>query len=402
MKQGTGQCFAALTGARRGAKLSCACVSAAKGTASAKAHEGRAPSAAFFDSPANQLWRVGTAMRALVYEGPRALVWHDLPELDLGTGEVLVAPLWNGICGSDLHAYQHATPRRTPPIVMGHEFSGRIVESCDSETELKPAEVVAVRPVHWCGKCELCLSGRENVCPQRMVIGVNRPGSYADVVAVSADQCVRLPEGLDPMVAALAEPVSVALHALSRAGDFRGREIVILGAGTIGLLAVIVARSMGAGRVTAVDVREVSLDHATRFGADVCVNAAEADSVEAVRKGSGGRGVPVVLEAVGSERTIQQAVSMAEPGGMVVLMGMGPQHVRVDALDVTAREIHLCGSYASGLDFADAIPILKARQDDLVQLIGPIWPFEQAIEAFEDYDAHQHERFKVVIQHGRP
>ncbi len=336
-------------------------------------------------------------MKALVYEGPQNLVLRDWPDPELSDNEVLVEPLWNGICGSDLHAYQHVTPRRTPPMVMGHEFSGRIIDPGNNNMGLKSGQIIVACPVHWCGKCDLCRNGKENLCPHRKVIGVDRPGSYAERVAVNAEQCFLVPDGLDPMIAALAEPLAVAVHAMNQAGCVEGKEVVIIGAGTIGLMAIPVARSLGAGGITAVDIREKSLELAARLGAGTCINAAETESVDAVRQGTGGKGAAIALEAVGSEGTIQQAIGMVEPGGTVVLMGMGPQYVRVDALDIVAREVRLCGTYVSGKDFKDAIPLLEAHQQEFASLVGPVWPFDQAVGAFEDYDARQSERFKVMI-----
>jgi len=336
-------------------------------------------------------------MKALVYEGPRTLVLRDVAAPELHDNEVLVEPLWNGICGSDLHAFQHATPRRRPPMIMGHEFSGRIVDSRGDSAGLQPGQLVVVRPVRWCGACHFCRSGRENLCPERKVIGVNRSGSYAERIAVDAEQCLPVPAGLDPKIAALAEPAAVALHALGRAECIAGKEIVILGAGVIGLMAVLAARSLKADKITAIDLRPKSLNYAASFGADTCINGAERDAVATVRQASGGRGSPVVLEAVGREQTIRQAIAMAEPGGMVVLMGMGPQVVNLDALDIVAREVHLCGTYASGKDFDDAIPLLQSFPREFGSLIGPVWPLEQGVQAFEDYDANLPERFKVMI-----
>ncbi len=135
-------------------------------------------------------------MKALVYEGPGNLVLQDWLDPKLYDNEVLVESLWNGTCGSDLHAFQHVTPRRTPPMIMGHEFSGRVVDSGNNNMGLKSGQIIVACPVSWCGKCHLCRSDRENLCPNRKVIWVDSPGSYAERVAVNAAQCVRVPDAV--------------------------------------------------------------------------------------------------------------------------------------------------------------------------------------------------------------
>jgi threonine dehydrogenase-like Zn-dependent dehydrogenase len=280
-------------------------------------------------------------VRALVWLGDDRLEIESLPEPTPAEDEVLFEVELAGICGSDLHAYRgHPGPRR-PPLVLGHEAIGR-VEGRDG--------TYVVFPLVVCGACSACLRGEENLCERRGLLGLDRQGVFAERVPVRADALVRVPDGLDPHVAVLVEPLATSVSSLRIDGVESGDSVLVLGGGPIGLLAVYAAVDRGA-RVTCAEPVDERRALAERLGATVLRDAADADAGAA----------DLALDAVGIEPTWRAAVAGVRTGGVVALVGLGQADGLMPVGDLVRRGVTVRGQYAyTRRDFEHALALLAA------------------------------------------
>ena len=218
-------------------------------------------------------------MKALVYHGPGDLRFEKVPTPAPQKDEILIATRAMSICGSDVHAYQKDSPRRKPPMIMGHEASGEVVRCGDAVRNVEIGVRVAVLPLLSCRKCKYCVAGKENLCPDRAVLGVEREGAYADYFTVPADLAYRLPDSMDYAQAALVEPLSVAVHAVRMLQNPDVENTAIIGAGVIGLFTLAVLKISGAGNVIVIDIDDHKLDIARQLGADGTIHSQHEDPV---------------------------------------------------------------------------------------------------------------------------
>jgi L-iditol 2-dehydrogenase len=304
-------------------------------------------------------------MKALVYTRPMNVEVRDLDAPQLRDSDVLVRVRACGVCGSDLHGFRGNSSRRVPPLVLGHEFSGEIVENGNSR-RLRIGSQVAVYPLLCCGNCPYCSSGRENLCPSRRVFGLDLHGGLAEFVAVSEDCLFLLASGMSDIEGALVEPMANALHILSRIPNVRGSTGLIYGAGPIGLLSVYTAHEAGAARLVVVDRNPHRLQFARHFGADVVIDASKEDPVEVIRGSTpNGQGVDFAIEAVGTDTCRRNAITCTAAGGTVACVGLDQEICSVDTRPLVIREVDIRGVYAyTRKEFAAAIDILAAHRLD--------------------------------------
>ncbi|MBD2843566.1 galactitol-1-phosphate 5-dehydrogenase [Paenibacillus sp. IB182496] len=295
-------------------------------------------------------------MKALVYRGPRDLVLEELEQPVCGLDEVVIEVSKVGICGSELEGYLGHSSVRFPPLVMGHEFCGRVTELGANVAELSIGDKVAVNPLIACGRCDRCLSGKSSICGSRRIVGIHRPGAFARYVAVPAANAIRVPDGMDPLLGSLAEPLAVAVHAV-KLGVQPLDEQLIYGAGPIGLLALQAAQCMGAGRVTVVDLQPARLAYAAELGARAVPAGELADRWTELFPD----GVDVILDCVGAQPTREQAMKLINPGGRIVMVGLAQGVTPMPINDLVRQELSLLGSYTySGRDFRQALDLLEA------------------------------------------
>lgn len=279
-------------------------------------------------------------MEALVWLGGDRLEIEDLPVETPDPSETLFHVALAGICGSDLHAYRGAGGKRVPPLVLGHEAVGRV----DGDDRL-----FVVLPLQGCGHCALCLSGRENLCPDRQLLGLDRPGTFAHDVVVPTSALVPVPDGVSADVAALTEPLATSLAAFE--GIPLGPEVnvTVIGCGSIGLLAIYAAALAGCV-VTAADPMADRRATAVELGATSTV--ASADEFAAAS-------ADVVIDAVGYEATWSAGLRAVRPGGHLVVVGLGQYAGNVDIGDLVRRGVTMRGSYAyTRHDFESALAML--------------------------------------------
>jgi threonine dehydrogenase-like Zn-dependent dehydrogenase len=293
-------------------------------------------------------------VRAVSLVDAERLELIELPAPEAEAGEVLIRVSACGICGSDLSSYKRGLFIGVP----GHEVAG-IVQSVGPGVEgWAVGDAAVLEPSGGCGACDQCLAGSYHRCIESLTgSGTVRPGGFAELMAVRANRMRRLPEGLSPDIACLAEPLSVAIHGIRRARLNRGEESIVLGLGSIGLLAVAALGWFGAGRVFGVDPVEVRRQLASELGTSGVFG--RATEVRAAMDGT-----PLVLECSGRPEAIQQAIDLALPGGRVVLLGIAVAEVTLVPVFWITREITVLGSINSQLeDFDAALQLLAARPE---------------------------------------
>ncbi len=298
-------------------------------------------------------------MRTLVYVEPRKMELRDAVIPIPSPTEVIVKVEASGVCGSDLHGYLGKSLNRKPPLIMGHEFAGVVASVGEAVRDLAPGAAVTVYPLITCGQCSACRRGETSQCPFREVIGIHRPGGFAEFVVVPRASVIPLPAGISVFMASLAEPLANAVHIFNRNVHGIVRRIAIFGAGTQGLMALHLARLLSPAVVVSVDIVPARLALAERLGATATLNARTEDAVGRIRELTGREGVDLAIEAVGSTITRQAALASVRTGGTVALLGLGEETTPLNAVDIVNREITIRGSYAYTYDdFVRAVELL--------------------------------------------
>lgn len=285
-------------------------------------------------------------MKALYYPDWDQLEIRDVPEPFPKPGEVVLRVAAVGICGSEVHGFVTHAARRTPPAILGHEFCGQVALVGEGVSGYQPGDWATVNSVISCGQCEDCLDGHVHLCRKGEVFGMKRPGGFAERCAVPVSTLLLLPNSVSPLQGALVEPLANGVHALSLTTQRFPETVVVIGAGTIGLMALQVARAAGAFRLMAVDVSDARLDVALRLGAETVFNPRKQDVVASVHQMTRGRGADVVVDAVGAAETRHTAVAAARRGGDVVWLGLQDDPTQLSGFDVVLGERKVLGSFA--------------------------------------------------------
>ncbi len=337
-------------------------------------------------------------MRQIVLRAPEDICLIETPRPIPEPDEVVVAVARVGICGSDLHAYHGRHPFIQLPVVPGHEFAGTVVEVGVEVCDIAPGQRVTVEPSLVCGVCYNCAHDRYNICEQLKVIGCQSPGAMSDFLTVPASKALVLPDDLSWDQAALAEPLAVAVHAIRVAQLRRGAKVVVLGAGTIGLLTMQVAKAMGAGSVMITDLIQQRLDLARELGADYVVNPARTDLTQEIESVFGPQRADVIVECAGVAGTVRDAIGVARKGTRIVIAGVFEEEVPLNLGLVQDRELELAGTlmYASE-DFPTALDLLENGEVQVAPLITHRFSLEHAAEAFATADRRKG-ALKVLIE----
>jgi len=312
-----------------------------------------------------------------------------VPVPEPGPGEVRVAVESCGICGSDLHLFHAGF--FAPGSVPGHESAGRIDALGDGVSGIATGARVAVEPMRGCGRCAECRRGLYSICREARLHGVHLPGGLAEAVVVPADRVHPVPADLDPGIAALAEPMAVVVHALVRGGLAPGQRVLVLGAGSIGLLTIAAARHMGAGETWIVARHPHQAALARALGATRVLGEAEANDLLALD--AIGREAPIdlVVETVGGQAdTLRAAGAAVRPGGVISVVGVFFAPPPFEPMPLMLKEVTLAWSYCYGSptarggrpDFADAVEILGRERDALAPLLTHRLPLDRVADAF--------------------
>lgn len=342
-------------------------------------------------------------MRALTYLGTRMMELQTVSEPKKSPGEVVLKVGASSICGSDLHGFLGKSDKRVPPLVMGHEFTGEVVEVGPGVTELTTGDRVTVNPIISCGRCEACQRGRTSICTDRKVVGIDRPGAFADYITVPTRLCFKLPDHVGDIEGSMVESLSNTIHIFDRSLHLHGmlKSVAIIGAGTQGLLALQVARLVGATQIAITDLVPSRLQMAEQFGATRAINAQDMDPVEAVMDMTDGLGVDLSVEAVGYASTQEQAVRVLKQGGEAVLLGIGPAtKITLDGLAIVNRELSIRGTYAyTNLDFARSLDLIAGGKIDVTSIVATR-TLAQGVEIFETLVDSPGDLIKVALVPG--
>jgi threonine dehydrogenase-like Zn-dependent dehydrogenase len=337
------------------------------------------------------------SMKALHYPTWGSLEFRDLAVPPIGEGEVLLRVFNCGICGSELETFKNSSQRRTPPLIMGHEFCG-VVEQVQGENHhsLLGRRVLCHAVVH-CGRCTACRRGDTNLCTRRQVFGMHRPGGFAEYVAVPERVLLLWPENLPDDSAVFTEPLANGINAMRQGGAARRSRIVIIGAGPIGLMCLFAARRLHQSSVIVSDRVSMRLDVARLLGAEQTVNPLEQDLDAESRKHWGGERAEFVIDAVGSAETKQLAIDLVEPGGTVVWVGLHEDAISLNSYPITLEQKCVAGSYSGSLnDLRLAAQILSEGTLDTTWVSR--YPVEQGETGFRELLRSDAGKIKVVLQ----
>jgi L-idonate 5-dehydrogenase len=327
-------------------------------------------------------------MRALVIHSAQDLRLENCELPAMGARELRVRVAFGGICGSDLHYYQHGgfgTVRLKQPMALGHEVSG-VVEAMGAEVSgFTKGQRIAISPSRPCGSCRFCQTGMHNHCLNMRFYGSAMPfphiqGAFSEQLVIDASQAHAVADHLSLSEAALAEPLSVGLHAIQRAGGVLGKKVLVTGCGPIGSLLIGGLRRAGAAYIVAADIADLPLQCARQMGADETINLrTQTDALDKYKADKGQ--FDAVFEASGSEPALRAALDVIAPRGVLVTVGLGGE-IALPMNQIVAKEIDLRGTFRFHAEFATAVQFLNSGLIDGKPVITAVLPFARAVEAF--------------------
>jgi 2-desacetyl-2-hydroxyethyl bacteriochlorophyllide A dehydrogenase len=321
-------------------------------------------------------------MRQAVLQRPGQLEIRDVANPEPGPGEFRVRSVAVGICGSDLHAFDGRHPFISLPVVPGHEVAGIIDAVGEGARGFQAGDRVLLEPNLICGRCFYCTSGRYNLCEKLEVVGCQTTGALAEAFVAPAGRLHHVPDGMSWTAAALVEPLATATHAAGMAGNLDGAAVAVLGSGSIGLLTMLSARAAGATAIVMTDPVEARRRGALELGATAAVDPADPAAAEAIRAALPHR-PDVVFDCVANERTLNEAIGLADKGGTVIVIGVPGGPAQVPLPIIQDREIRIQGSamYVSE-DVLHAIRLLASGVVDADRIVTARYPLDQAAAAF--------------------
>ena len=303
-------------------------------------------------------------MKALVYTRPGHLEVQSWPDPSPSPGQAVLKVEGTGICGSDMAGFEGRSSRRVPPLILGHEVVGTVLET-HGGGRVRPGDRVVANPLQSCGTCAFCQTGRDNLCERWRLLGMDREhGAFAEFVAVSENNLFPIPPNVPLERAIMVEPLANSVHLLRMAGAGGFQSLAIIGGGTQGILALMLARLLGHRSIAVVETNAERRDVALSQGASLVIDPGQADPVVVIREWSPG-GVDVAVEAVGLESTRLTAVGSLKKGGTAILLGLHDQNSTMDFATVVRSEIRLLGSFAyTGRDFTRSLQLLMDDEID--------------------------------------
>lgn len=343
-------------------------------------------------------------MRAIVIHSAKDLRIEDRDLDEPGPGQVQVRIEAGGICGSDLHYFNHGgfgAIRLKEPMILGHEVSGRVTKLGSGVDNLKIGQRVGVSPSRPCGDCKYCLAAMFNQCLNMRFYGSAMPfphiqGAFREVLVAEASQCVAA-DGLSAAQAAMAEPLAVTLHAARRAGELLGKSVLVTGCGPIGILSIIAARRAGADLVVATDLSAFTLAMARKVGADETLNMA--DQPDALDRFKADKGqFDVLFECSGAQPALVAAIAAMRPGGTIMQLGLGGD-MTLPMMAITAKELSLKGTFRFHEEYQTGISLMQKGLIDVAPLLTHTLPLDQAQKGFE-LASDRSQAMKVQIAFG--
>jgi L-iditol 2-dehydrogenase len=340
--------------------------------------------------------------KAIFMHGTNQMVWKDVPVPVIKENEVLIKVEAVGICGSDVHYYQHGRIGDfvvNGDFILGHECAGEVVEVGSNVKTLKLGDRVALEPGKTCGKCEFCKTGRYNLCPD-VEFFATPPyhGVLTNYVAHPEDMCFKLPENVSNVEGALVEPLAVGLHATDLGGVKLGDTVLIYGSGCIGLVTLLASKAKGASKIILVDVLKNRLETAMRLGATHVINPMESDVIETVKAITDGKGAHVVIDTAAATVTVKQSVDVLKIGGTIVLVGMTTKdEVEFNFMKLMGKEGVLKTIFRYRNLYPVAINAISSGAINVKDIVSHEFDFEDTKEGFDFVVNNAKDVVKAVI-----
>lgn len=327
-------------------------------------------------------------MKALVYTNPYEMTYREEPEPVACAGEAVVKIEAVGICGSDMHGYHGHDARRVPPLILGHEAVGRVVSGKHT------GQRVILNPLITCGHCEYCQGGRANLCPERKLIGMNRPGAFAELISIPEANLIGVPEDMEAYKAALTEPAATALHALHMASRALARPVsearsLVLGGGSIGLLSALLLDSAGCRHIVLGETNALRRQTAQATG--IC------EIYDPLKDSPKEANFDLVIDAVGGAPTRKAAMAAVKPGGVVMHIGLMDSKGEMDMRKLTLSEVTFIGTYTYTRN--DLVAAMQALYEGALGDLSWIErrSLAEGAAAFADLDAGHTAAAKVIL-----
>jgi L-iditol 2-dehydrogenase len=341
-------------------------------------------------------------MKAAVMHGTFDIRMEERPVPDIGPDEVLIKVMAVGVCGSDIHYYEHGKIGPfvvEKPMILGHECAGVVAAVGEAVRSIQPGDRVAVEPGVPCDRCEACKGGRYNLCPDVQFLATPPvDGAFVQYIKHRADYVFPIPDSMNFEEAALIEPFSVGIHAARRAQLSPGSSVAILGMGPVGLMAIVAAKAYGAKEIFASDVIPKRLQAAKALGATHVIDASRADVADEILRATGNRGVDVAFETAGHVKALQDALASLKQGGKLSIVGLPQQeNVPLHIPTIGIKEADIYGIFRYANTYPQGIRFLSSGLADVMQLITERFPLEQAKDALEQARTNKAGSLKVMV-----
>lgn len=352
-------------------------------------------------------------MKAVRWYGPKDMRFEDVPAPDAPKeGFIKVKVKWCGICGSDLHEYimgpisipvakEHPVTGKKAPLILGHEFSGEVVEVGKGVTNVVKGDRITVNPFIGCGTCYMCRANRQLSCENVSLYGLMDDGAFAEYINVPADHIVKLPEGMSYELGALIEPMAVAVHAVRTGNVLVGQTVAVMGGGPIGLCNVLVAKAAGAAQVISVEPAKLRMEYAEKCGATTVLDPKKADVVEEIKKLTGGRGVDVAIDCAGLPQTIPAAVNATKRGGRTVIVGISEAPTPFNFNDILYSERNIYGIHGYTGYFSEFEPAVALIAGGTIKpellITGKIKLKDLVEKGFKELIEHKEKNLKIIV-----
>ena len=325
-------------------------------------------------------------MKAARFLGKGRIGVLDVPVREPDSHEVLIRVRYCGVCGTDVHIYngEKGSAEVTPPVTLGHEFSGDVLKVGTEVTGLRPGDRVSVDPNASCGRCYFCTRGMPHLCREMVGLGTARDGGFAETITVSAKLVHRIPDNLSYEAAAMAEPLSCCLHGIDLTDIQAGQTVMVIGAGSIGLMMLQLAKARGAGTVIAVEPNAARREKARVLGADIAIDPA--DDPAPLLAAFGVENIDRVIDCAGRVATAEYAIKWAGRGAVVMLFGLtGPEdEMRLKPFTVFQKELTIKGCFVNPNTFTRSIALLAAGRVRTGEIIAYTVPLKDIARVFEE------------------
>ncbi len=334
-------------------------------------------------------------MKAINLSKPGEIGIVDILKPELKPGHAIIKVMSAGICGSDISAYKGINPTVEYPVVMGHELAGVITEIGENEEGFAVGDHVVLEPYFYCGHCYPCRMGLYNNCVDMNVLGVRMDGGMKEIISHPVSYLHKIPKDMPWELAAMVEPLSIAVHAVHRARVQGNEFTAVFGAGTIGLLAALTAKVYGAKPIL-LDVVQERLDFAGTLGITTVINSKKENAEEAVREITGGEMCPAVLECSGSAAAINSALELVSNSGRIAYVGLAKAPIEFNQPRVTRKELNFFGCRNSRNAFPECIDMLSEKRIDVMPMITLRHGFEELLQGFEDLVQTPEKYLKII------